>query len=180
MKCIITDLKNFMEKKQGCLYPSTFSLTGLPFDRLSHCNSTEQGEDDDQDNFGAYLVSRVNRKNLESETQNCYSKKAMSRFEMNTPHVFMNIFVSVSDPCQLVDIDISLESTGAYWYFTRIILSYQVLETIEDREDYMFSFNAFISAVGGNLGLFLGFSLLTAVFDLLDLMEKMIQKFQRR
>lgn len=59
-------------------------------------------------------------------------------------------------------------------------MSYQVLSMVKDSEDYMFSFNAFVSAVGGNLGLFLGFSLLSAVFDLVDLIDGMMKKLKRK
>lgn len=115
-----------------------------------------------------------------------------SHFEMQDCHsnliTFHEIFIldsrtvsfAVSDPCQLVDIETAMEDTGVMWHYTTIKLSYQSLGMIEDKEGYLFSFNAFVSAVGGNLGLFLGFSILTAILDLLDLIEKMIEMIKRR
>lgn len=51
-------------------------------------------------------------------------------------------------------------------------MSWQPLVLIEEQEDYMYTFNGFLNGVGGNLGLFLGFSILSTVTQVLFLSTK--------
>lgn len=79
----------------------------------------------------------------------------------------------------MMEVEWVIEDTGAKWYQTRINFAYQALILTEDREDYLFSFNAFISAVGGSLGLFLGFSILSTTFDFIDFMNRVSLRMNR-
>lgn len=89
-------------------------------------------------------------------------------------------YFSVPNPCQLIEYDSIMTHSGTREMFTTVTLSHQPLAHVEHKEDFMFSFNAFLSAVGGNLGLFLGFSLLSTMFDLLDLTGRITKMIKIR
>lgn len=85
--------------------------------------------------------------------------------------------VSVNDPCQFIEIETSIRKAKSDGDVTSIDLEYQPLSLIEIREDHLFEFSAFLSAVGGNLGLFLGFSLFSFALDFLSLAKAVNKRF---
>lgn len=75
------------------------------------------------------------------------------------------ILIPVRDPCQFVEIHSKLlfYGTPSAHNDTMFKIKFDHLALIEEKEDFLFTFNAFLSAVGGNLGLFVGFSLLSTI-----------------
>lgn len=85
IKCFIEELIDHIERKKGCLYPSTFSFTGLSLDKFEACNITGLGTDDDDfDQFNAFVESMMNPETIEIGRRNCnrklenYSKNFLS------------------------------------------------------------------------------------------------------
>lgn len=74
MKCFILELEKYLERKNGCLYPSSFSLSGLPLAKFKPCNVTEHGEEDDRDNIQRFMKAMIHEKHKDSEMQTCHCK----------------------------------------------------------------------------------------------------------
>ena len=56
-------------------------------------------------------------------------------------------------------------------------IMYQTTEVVESQEDKLVSFPSFVGGVGGNLGLFLGFSCLTALFAIYKYISALWSKY---
>ena len=67
------------------------------------------------------------------------------------------------------------DSKKNYTSFTRYITMYYTTSDVATfTEDRLIDFSGFVSAVGGNLGLFLGFSFLGMLFSLYEYIENVL------
>lgn len=170
MKCLADEFKKYMSRHEGCMLPSSMCFANLSREEFRPCNKTTKETMEYFHDFMKVIISQ--EKDIDTEVKDCHCKFNMlivwcSKIIDSNP-----LPCSVNDPCQLVEIEVLEQEQMTMEDFKRLTVSYQPMSLMEEREDYMFSTNAFLSAVGGNLGLFLGFSILSCMFDLLGFVEK--------